>query len=56
MIYVVLMRDGQPMRYFPMGARGDVHVPLAVVEDLMSGTKLEAYLAAPEGMSRAAWF
>ncbi len=51
MIYVVLMRDGSPMRYFPIGARGDVHVPLAVVEDLMAGTKLEAYLAAPEGVS-----
>ena len=47
LIYVALMRDGNPMRLFPIGARGDVHVALAVVEDLMSGTKLEAYLAAP---------
>ena len=46
MIYVVLMRDGSPMRYFPIAARGDVHVALAVVEDMMSGTKLETYLAA----------
>ena len=51
MIYVVLMRDGSPMRYFPIAARGDVHVALAVVEDLMSGTKIEAYLAAPDGVS-----
>ena len=51
MIYIVLMRDGSPMRYFPIGARSDVHVALAVVEDLMSGTKLEAYLAAPESVS-----
>ncbi len=51
MVYVVLMRDGEPMRYFPIGARGDVHVALAVVEDMMSGTKLEAFLAAPEGVS-----
>ncbi|MGI4790844.1 MAG: hypothetical protein ACRYFS_18590 [Janthinobacterium lividum] len=51
MVYIVLMRDGAPMRYFPIGARGDVHVALAVVEDMMSGTKLEAYLAAPEGVS-----
>ena len=49
LIYVTLMRDGTPMRLFPIGARGDVHVALAVVEDLMSGTKLEAYVAAPEG-------
>ncbi len=53
LIYVVLMRDGSPMRYFPIGARGDVHVALAVVEDMMSGTKLEAYLAAPEHVSGA---
>ncbi len=51
LIYVTLMRDGNPMRLFPIGARGDVHVALAVVEDLMSGTKLEVYLAAPEGVS-----
>ena len=51
LIYVVLMRDGSPMRLFPIGARSDVHVALAVVEDLMSGTKIEAYLAAPEGVS-----
>jgi assimilatory nitrate reductase catalytic subunit len=51
MIYVALMRDGNPMRLFPIGARADVHVALAVVEDLMSGTKMEAYVAAPEGVS-----
>ncbi len=34
MIYVVLMRRGQPLRYFPIGAKSAVHVPLAVVEDL----------------------
>ncbi len=51
MIYVVLMRGGEPMRYFPIGARGDVHIALAVVEDMMSGTTLEAFLAAPDGIS-----
>ena len=28
LITVVLMRDGVPMRYFPIGARSEVHVPL----------------------------
>lgn len=51
LVCVTLMRDGKPMRLFPIGARGDVHVALAVVEDLMSGTTLEAYVAAPEGVS-----
>ena len=34
LVALVLMRDGVPMRYFPMGAKADVHVPLRVVEDL----------------------
>jgi assimilatory nitrate reductase catalytic subunit len=51
LIIVVLMRDGVPMRYFPIGAKSDVHVPLRVVEDLEGGTAIELYLAAPEGLS-----
>ena len=47
MVYVVLLRDGDPMRYFPIGARGDTHVALRVVEDLTSDTYLEVHLAAP---------
>jgi assimilatory nitrate reductase catalytic subunit len=50
LIYVVLVRDGKPMRYFPIGAKSDVHVPLRVVEDLDGGTVLELHLAAPEGI------
>jgi assimilatory nitrate reductase catalytic subunit len=50
LITVVLMRDGRPMRYFPIGARSDVHVPLRVVEDLLGGTVLELQLAAPEDL------
>ncbi len=50
-VTVVLMRDGVPMRYFPIGARSDVHVPLRVVEDLEGGTAVELYLAASDGLS-----
>ena len=46
------MRDGVPMRYFPIGAKADVHVPLRVVEDLEGGTVIELQLAAPLGLSR----
>jgi assimilatory nitrate reductase catalytic subunit len=53
LVYVVLLRDGKPMRYFPIGARSDVHVPLRVVEDLDGGTVVELHLAAPEGVSGA---
>ena len=51
LICVVLMRDGRPMRYFPIGARSEVHVPLRVVEDLDSGTAVELWLAAPAGVT-----
>ena len=51
LVTVVLVRDGAPMRYFPIGARDAVHVQLAVVEDLDDGTVLELHLAAREGLS-----
>jgi hypothetical protein len=53
LICVVLMRDGRPMRIFPVGARSEVHVPLRVVEDLDAGTGIEVHLAAPVGVSGA---
>lgn len=49
MITVVLMRDGDPMRLFPIGAKGAVHIPLVVVEDLTPETRLELRVAAPAG-------
>lgn len=51
MIYLVLMRDGAPMRYFPVGAKGSTHVSLRVVEDLLADTVVELHLAAPDGLS-----
>lgn len=51
LVTVVLLRDGAPMRYFPIGACAAVHVQLAVVEDLDDGTVLELHLAAREGLS-----
>jgi hypothetical protein len=50
LVVVVLMRNGVPMRYFPIGARSEAHVPLRVVEDIEGGTAVELYLAAPEGL------
>lgn len=49
LIYLVLTRDGKPMRYFPIGAKSSVHVPLAVVEDIFPESKLGVLLAAPKG-------
>jgi hypothetical protein len=53
LICVILMRDGAPMRYFPIAAKGDVHVPLRVVEDLEPGTSIELHVAAPVGLTAA---
>jgi hypothetical protein len=50
LVCLVLTRDGKPMRYFPIGAKASVHVPLAVVEDLFPESKLEVLLAAPDGV------
>lgn len=51
MITVVLYRDGMPMRYFPIAAKGATHVALRVVEDLLGDTVLELFVAAPAGCS-----
>ena len=51
LVTVVLVRDGAPMRYFPVGARGAVHVALAVVEDLDADSVLELHVAAREGLT-----
>jgi hypothetical protein len=50
MIYLVLTNGGRPMRYFPVGAKGAIHVPLAVVEDIAPGSKVEVLIAAPAGL------
>ena len=52
LVCVVLIRDGVPMRYFPIGAKGDVHVPLRVVEDLDAGHRRSSCTsAAPAGVA-----
>lgn len=49
LISVTLLRDGTPMRIFPMGAKASVNVPLRVVEDVDPDSTLELVLSAPEG-------
>jgi hypothetical protein len=51
LVTAVLVRDGAPMRWFPIGAKAATHVALAVVEDLDDGTVLELHLAAPDGLA-----
>ena len=49
MIYLVLTRNGAPMRFFPVGAEGAIHVALAVVEDLEPESRMEILVAARKG-------
>ena len=51
LIYLTLMCDGKALRYFPIGAKSGMHVPLAVVEDLFPEAKLEVFFAAPVGVA-----
>ena len=51
LVAVTLMREGAAMRTFPIGAKGAVHVPLAVVEDLMPDTRIDIFVAAPAGVT-----
>lgn len=49
LVSLVLLRDGKPMRYFPIGAKASFHVSLAVVEDIFPESLLEIQVAAPPG-------
>jgi hypothetical protein len=49
LIYLILMRNGKTMRYFPVGAKGSMHVPLAVLEDLSPASAVEVRIGAPQG-------
>jgi hypothetical protein len=50
LIYFVLTREGKPMRFFPVGAKAAIHVPLAVVEDLPPEEQIALLIAAPAGL------
>lgn len=51
LVCAIIMRDGEPMRYFPIGAQAATHVALRVVEDLLAETEIEIQLVAPAGAS-----
>jgi hypothetical protein len=49
MIYLALYKGEKAMRFFPIGAKGAIHVPLAIVEDIDPESELEVRVGAPEG-------
>ena len=51
LVCLTLLRDGKPMRLFPIGAKSSQHVPLTVTEDLQPDTKIEVFASAPAGTS-----
>jgi hypothetical protein len=51
MIYLVLMRGPKAMRYFAVGAKSAIHVPLAIVEDMDPESVIELWVGATEGLS-----
>ena len=50
LVYLTLLRDAQIMRYFPLGAKQSLHVPLAVNEDVFPESLLEITVTAPKGV------
>jgi len=50
LIYLALLLNGRPVRYFPVGPKADFHVPLSIVEAHPSGSRIEIGLAAPRGL------
>ncbi len=49
LVCVVLTRDGEPMRLFPIGACAAIHIPLRITEALLTDSVLELHVAAPPG-------
>lgn len=54
LISLVLLRDGTPMRLFPIGAKSASHVQLALVEDIFPGSTLAIAVAAEPGVQGTA--
>ena len=51
LIYLTVMANGKAIRYFPVGPKSDVHVPLAIVESYPEATRFEIGLAAPNRLT-----
>ena len=39
------------MRLFPCGAKSGIHVPLAIIDDILPDSVLELMIAAPKGLT-----
>jgi len=50
-LYLVLQRDGKTMRLFPCGGKSGIHVPLAIIDDILPDSVIELVIGAPEGLT-----
>jgi hypothetical protein len=50
LVCLVLRQNERPLRYFPIGAKSAVHVPLAIVEDVAPEARIDLLISAPEGL------
>jgi assimilatory nitrate reductase catalytic subunit len=51
LLYLSVTLNGNPLRYFPVGSKGDVHVALAIVEPHPAGACLGVCVGAPRGLT-----
>jgi len=51
LLYLTVSANGTPIRYFPVAPKGDIHVPLAIVEAHPADTLIEICLAAPRDLT-----
>ena len=51
LLYLTLTANRVPIRYFPVGPKADLHVPLVIIETHSAGTRLEIGIAAPRGLT-----
>ena len=53
LIYLVILANDVPLRYFPLGPKADTHVGLAIVEKHPAGTLITVHVSAPRGVTGA---
>lgn len=51
LLYLAMAANSRPIRYFPIGPKSDLHVPLAIVDPHPAGTRLEIVFAAERGLT-----
>ena len=51
LIYLTLIVDDKAVRYFPIGPKAHIHIPLVIVDPHPAGSVIDIGLGAPRGIS-----